>query len=347
MNIDALVRPNIRKLKPYRSARRLYQRGTFFDANENAFGSAAEITGYRGLNRYPDPSSRELRDELAAYLGVDAANVCVTNGSDEAIDLLIRIFVNPDETVAIVEPTYGMYRVAADTAGVGVIPFRFQTDFTLDSEALMKNLPGSAKILFLCSPNNPTGATIPLDDMRKICARFGGIVAVDEAYIEFSSQPSLAGEVAAIKNLVVLRTFSKAWGLAGMRLGYAVASTEIAAYLDKVKPPYNVNRVSQSLALAALRDDSTMKQMLQSMRLEKKQLANELKTLGFEIFPSDTNFLLVKYPEASRMARELAVENGLIVRDFGNTPLLEDCVRITVGTPKENAELISALQKRI
>ncbi len=347
MKIDSLVRPNIRKLKLYSSARSLYQSGVFFDANENAFGSVADLPDYPELNRYPDPYSANLRKALSAYLGVETKNIFVGNGSDEAIDLMIRIFVNPGEAIAIMEPTYGMYRVAADTAGVEVVSYSLDEQFQIDLPSLWKSLNPKVKIIFICSPNNPTGNLMRLESIREICTRFDGIVVVDEAYVEFASTPSLVKEIGTLKNLVVIRTLSKAWGLAGLRIGYAVADEEIIGYLDKVKPPYNVNRISCGVAVQALQNESAMARMRNAALEERAKLAEELAALGFTVFPSDANFLLVRYLGISKIAKDLAEKDALIVRDFGNKPTLQDCVRITVGTPEQNVLLISSLKKRL
>lgn len=347
MNIDSLIRPNIRKLKPYSPARSLYQSGTFFDANENAFGSTVGLPGYYELNRYPDPSSSELRGALARFVGMSAKNIFTGNGSDEVIDLLIRIFAGPGEKVAIVEPTYGMYRVAADTAGIEAISLPLDKEFQLNVVEVLKNVSSKVKIVFLCSPNNPTGNLLRTADIERMCEGFDGIVVVDEAYIEFASAPSLARKVSRSKNLVVMRTLSKAWGLAGIRIGYVVASEEIITYLDKVKPPYNVNRISSALAVRALQNESEMETMRKSAINERARLTKELSALGFTVFPSEGNFLLVKYPGISKVAKSLAVQDGIIVRDFGNTPMLEDCIRITVGTREQNLLLFETLKKRL
>jgi len=347
MNINSLVRPNIRKLKPYSSARSLYQSGVFFDANENAFGSAVGIPDCRDINRYPDPYSVDLRKALSEYLDTEKKNVFVGNGSDEVIDLLIRIFVNPNEAIAVMEPTYGMYRVAAETAGVEVVSYSLDKKFQIDLASLWKNLNSNIKIIFLCSPNNPTGNLMRIESIREICTRFSGIVVVDEAYVEFASAPSLIKEIRDLKNLIVIRTLSKAWGLAGLRVGYAVANEEIIEYLDKVKPPYNINRVSSALATRALQNKNAMIRMRKTALEERTKLAQELEALGFIVFPSEGNFLLVKYPGISKIAKDLAKKDGLIIRDFGNRPMLDDCVRITVGTPEQNVLLMNALKKRL
>lgn len=344
MNINSLVRSNIKTLKPYSSARSLYQTGTFFDANENAFGSAVTLPNYEELNRYPDPYAKVLRTALSDYLGVNTENIFAGNGSDEVIELLIRIFVNPDEAVLIVEPTYGMYRVSAETAGVEVVAASLGKDFELDVETLLQSIHERVKIMFLCSPNNPSGNLLKLEDVRILCTRFKGIVVVDEAYIEFASKPSFVSEVKNLENLVIMRTLSKAWGLAGIRVGYAVANEKIITYLNNVKAPYNLNRISQALAVRALKNRADMERMKDAMIAERKKLEQELKALDFVVFPSEANFLLVKYTGIGQIAKDLAQEDGLIIRDFGAKPMLEDSVRITVGTPEQNATLVNKLK---
>lgn len=341
--IKSLVRKNLRNFQAYSSARSLYQTGVFMDANENSLGSVISNRGGTGLNLYPDPSSNALRGALGEYLGVSERNIIVGNGSDEIIDLLIRLFVEQDEEILILEPTYGMYRVTAEIAGVRVRALQLKPDFQIDVSELLAQITNKTKIIFLCSPNNPTGNLINEEDIEKICTNFKGIVVVDEAYIELASRQTLARRVPEFKNLVVLRTFSKAWGLAGLRVGYAVAPEEIIEYLDKIKLPYNLNRLSCDLAVKALTKREKMQNLCQKILIEREKLAKKLVDLGFEIYSSEANFLLVKYAGASEIARKLAVDYGIIIRDFGTKPMLQDCVRISVGTLRQNKLLIMAL----
>jgi histidinol-phosphate aminotransferase len=341
--IDSLVRPNIRKLTPYSSARSLYQTGVFHDANENAIGSTVEIPGYPDLNRYPDPFSRELRAALAEYVQVNQINIFVGNGADEAIDLLIRVFVNADEEILIQEPTYGMYRVTAETAGVGVRSCPLDANFQIDTEMVLRSVTSKTKIIFCCSPNNPTGNCMRPEDVRTLCKRFRGIVVLDEAYIEFAQTPSLAPEIERLENLVILRTFSKAWGLAGVRVGYVVANQKIIEYLNKVKLPYNLNRVSSCLALKALGRKETMLKVVKRINRERECVARKFEAIGIHVFPSDANFILVTFPGASGAVRQLAQESQIIVRDMSGNGVLRDCVRISIGTPTENSALLQAL----
>src|SRR3989344_9151384 len=225
--INSLIRSNLKNFKAYSSARSLYQRGVFMDANENSLGSALSAENDSELNRYPDPLSMDLRKALGKFLSISEKNIFVGNGSDEIIDLLIRLFVEQDEEKIILETTYGMYKVVAEIAGVNVKSILLKSDFQIDVPNLLSQISSKTKIIFLCSPNNPTGNLVKLEDVKNICTNFKGIVVVDEAYIEFSSKPSLVGKVSSIENLVILRTFSKAWGLAGIRVGYAVAQETV------------------------------------------------------------------------------------------------------------------------
>lgn len=344
MDIDSLVRPNIRTLQPYTSARSLYQTGVFFDANENALGSVINAAESTELNRYPDPNSFELRSSLAQFLGVDRKNVFAGNGSDEIIDLLIRLFVNPNEEIVILEPTYGMYKVAANIAGASVKTYLLNSEFQIDLKTLLPQLTTNTKIVFCCSPNNPTGNLLRYTDIEQLCKSFNGIVVVDEAYIEFASSPSWINKVSNLENLVILRTFSKAWGLAGIRVGYAVANETLIQYLDKIKPPYNLNHISSRLALKALAQEDKMLAFRKAILEEREKLAKKLQSMQFAVFPSEANFLLVKYRGASEIAKKLA-QRGIIIRDFAGKPMLADCVRISVATPEQNDLLISSLAK--
>jgi len=345
--IDQLVRKNIRDMKPYSSARSLYQSGVFFDANENALGSTVTLEGNPELNRYPDPYSKKLRKALGKFLGIGEANIFAGNGSDEIIDLLIRVFVNPDESVLVIEPTYGMYKVAAETAGVGVQSCSLNDKFQIDVPPVLNSITPDTKIIFCCSPNNPTGNLLRADDIEQLCKKFKGIVVVDEAYIEFASKPSLVNNVAGFENLVILRTFSKIWGLAGIRVGYCIANERVIQYLDKIKAPYNLNRVSSALAIKALGEKDTMNKFRDVILSERGRMAKSLQEMNFTIFPSDANFLLVKYPTASKIAKQLADESALIIREFGNKKLLENCVRISIATPEQNELLLTAIKKLI
>jgi len=341
------IRSKLKNFQAYGSARSFYQEGLFMDANENPLGNVISTKYGTELNRYPDPLSMDLRKALEKFLSISEKNIFVGNGSDEIIDLLIRLFVEQDEEIIILEPTYGMYKVVAEIAGVNVKSLLLKTNFQIDVPNLLSQINSKTKIIFLCSPNNPTGNLIRLEDVEKICRSFNGIVVVDEAYIEFSSKPSLVGKVSSIENLVILRTFSKAWGLAGIRVGYAVAQETVIEYLNKIKLPYNLNKISSRLATEALKNKEKMLEFRKIILGEREKLANSLTDLGFKVFPSEANFLLVNYPNASDITKKLALNYAIIIRDFSSKPLLKDCVRISVGTPEQNELLIKSLNKII
>ncbi len=334
--IKSLIRPNIRNLRPYVCARNLYQEGILLDANENAFADEA-------MNRYPDPESKKLRAALAAYAGVKTENIFAGAGSDEIIDLLIRIFAAPREEIIVLEPTYGMYQVVAQINDVRVKPCLLTENFQLDLGKIQQCISPKTKMLFCASPNSPTGNLLNPNDLEKLCAIFPGIAVIDEAYVEFSSQPSFAENICGFENLVILRTLSKAWGLAGIRVGYCIANPLIIEYLMKIKPPYNVNSISASLAEKTLNNKEKLAEFRQRIIQERTRLSYKLKKLGATVFLSETNFLLVKIPSASSVVKKLAENFGIIVRDFSSKPLLKDCFRVTVGTPEENQAFIQAL----
>ena len=331
-----LVRPNIRALTPYSSARDEYTgQGVFLDANENPYGT---------LNRYPDPYQRALKQRVAELKGVPAEQCFVGNGSDEAIDLLLRIFCEPGRDRAVVfPPTYGMYAVSAAINNVGLIELPLTDDFRLP----VANFPQLASaencpLLFICSPNNPTGNTMQASAVEMLLRTFRGIVVVDEAYIDFSDHPSWTARLNEFPNLVVLQTLSKAWGLAAARIGLAFASPAVVALLNKVKPPYNVPGPSQEVALQALRDPRAFEQQLAALHREKTRLRNALAELPnvLEIYPSNTNFFLLRVTNANALYQQL-LEQRIVVRNRHS--VVRNCLRITVGTPEENNALINAL----
>ncbi len=344
-DLARLVRPNIAGLKPYSSARAEFV-GTadiFLDANENAFGSPAGD----GLNRYPDPLQAELKRGVATLTSVDPTQIFVGNGSDEAIDLLFRIFCEPGrDEVIICPPTYGMYRVSADINDVSVREVRLTDEFQLDVPAILEAISPKTKLIFICSPNNPTGNLMRRESVIAVAANFNGMVVVDEAYIDFANEPSFIVELESMPNLVVLQTFSKAWGMAGVRVGLAFASPAITGVLNRVKPPYNVSSVAQQTVLNAIETGQTkVSQWIEETLRERARLVRELGALGFveTVFPSDANFLLVKVTDATAVYRYL-VESGIVVRDRSNVELCVGCLRITVGTADENARLVSAME---
>jgi histidinol-phosphate aminotransferase len=340
-----IARENIRRLKPYSSARSEFA-GTaqvFLDANENAFGSPAGD----GYNRYPDPLQTELKDRLADMNSYSASQIFVSNGSDEAIDLLFRIFCKPSrDEVIICPPTYGMYRVSAEINDVAIKEVLLTSDFQLNVPAVSESFSESTKLIFLCSPNNPTGNLIRRESIVKIAQNFNGIVVVDEAYIHFADEPSMVEELPRLPNLVVLQTFSKAWAMAGLRVGLAFASEIIIDLMNRVKPPYNVSGIAQQTVLDSLKRKPQIDQWMQEIRSERDRLSSALKILAIveRIYPTDANFVLVKTVDADATYRQL-IEQKIVVRNRSSVELCEGCLRITVGTPRENDQLLEALSK--
>lgn len=349
-DLDRLVRPHLRQLQPYRSARHAHASasGVLLDANENPQGPTLSGSALM-LNRYPDPMQHDLRRRLAELNSVEAESVFVGSGSDEIIDLLLRLFCRPAlDAIVICEPTYGMYRVAASIHDVEIISSRLSEGFQLDLPSIIelyeRDVP--PKLLYCCSPNNPTGNRLSEADVIRLCQRIDSIVVLDEAYVEFSSEGSLAAHVASIPNLVILRTLSKAWGLAGARIGYAVADPEIVDYLLRIKQPYNVGSPSAAIALEALATPDQMYSSVAELIAERERLAVRLEGLSCvqTVYPSETNYLLVRCVDPSALHRQLAA-SGIIVRDRSSDPGLQGCLRITVGTAAENDLLISTLSK--
>lgn len=340
MEIEKLVRPNILNLVPYSSARSEFKghAGTFLDANENPFDN--------GLNRYPDPLQEKLKAKISALKNIPAAQIFLGNGSDEAIDLLVRIFCTPGQDyIVTLPPTYGMYQVAADIAGVDVRQIPLTCDFQPDTEGILKVAGPKSKILFLCSPNNPSGNSFHPDILRRLTNAFPGIVVVDEAYIDFSEDPGMLPVLTEFPNLVILQTLSKAWGLAAIRLGMAFAAEPVIQLLNKVKPPYNLNLLTQEKALQAIQDPGHKQLMVQILLKERQRLADALAGFPFvqHVFPSDANFLLVKV-DAPDTLYDFLTRHGIIVRNRSSVPLCEGCLRISIGTPEENTNLLEALQ---
>lgn len=338
--LQALTRANVWRMEPYSSARDDYQGTTasiFLDANENPYNTP--------VNRYPDPRQSELKSELAKVKQVNPAQIFLGNGSDEAIDLLFRAFCEPriDNVVAI-NPTYGMYQVCAETNDVAYRRVNLTDDFQLPVEALLAATDDHTKLLFVCSPNNPTGNDFRLSDMEQILRRFEGLVVIDEAYIDFSERPSLLRRLEKFPNLVVLQTFSKAWGCAAIRLGMAFASPEIIGILSKIKYPYNVNLLTQREALSMVHRYYEVERWVQSLKAERTQLIAELGKLPVveHIFPTDANFVLVRVTDAVALYNYL-VQCGIIVRNRHSVTLCGNCLRITVGTRVENERLLEAL----
>lgn len=343
MDIEKLLRENIKRLVPYASARDEFkgEAKVCLDANENAFGSPVD----EQLNRYPDPMQIELKEKLSTIKGVPAGNIFLGNGSDEAIDLLYRAFCNPGvDSVILTPPTYGMYEVSANINDVFTKKIPLTRTFQLDIESISEVTDEHTKMIFICSPNNPTGNSMDRDDIEIILNNFEGIVVIDEAYINYSRHRSFISELTEYPNLVVLQTLSKAWGLAGLRVGMAFASDEIISVLNRIKPPYNIGSATQQLALKALENVEQVNAWTKQTVAERGKLEAALKQVACvqQIFPSDANFLLVRVTDARAVYDHLAGE-GIIVRDRSRVVLCEGCLRITVGTPEENQLLLDRL----
>ena len=343
-SINNILRENIKNLVPYSSARDEYQgeASVFLDANENSFGSPLE----QQFNRYPDPLQYQVKKRLSEIKGVPVRNIFLGNGSDEAIDILFRSFCNPGiDNVILVPPTYGMYQVSANINDVEAHKVPLTEEFQLNLEGVAEAIDQHTKLIFICSPNNPTGNSIDRADVETLLANFSGIVVVDEADINFSRQKTFVQELTEYANLVVLQTLSKAWGLAGLRIGMAFASEEIIEVMNKVKPPYNVNEASQQLALQALANIDQVNSWIKETLIQRDRLVLGLKDFDFviDIYPSDANFILVKTTDP-RGVYNFLVQKGIIVRDRSKVELCEGCLRITVGTPDENNILLQTLQ---
>lgn len=343
-NLQQILRKNIKELVPYSSARDEFkgEASVYLDANENSYGSPLN----ESFNRYPDPLQFKVKKRLSEIKGVPPRNIFLGNGSDEAIDILFRAFCNPgSDNVITVPPTYGMYEVSANINDVEVRKIKLKTDFQLNMEGIAEAIDEHTKIIFICSPNNPTGNSINRDDIENILANFNGLVVIDEAYINYSRQKTFIQELTEYSNLVVLQTLSKAWGLAGLRVGMAFASEEIIEIFNKVKPPYNINEASQALALEALQNVEQVNNWIKETVAEREKLKTELNSLEsvLTIYPSDANFILVKTIKPKEIY-QFMVNRGIIVRDRSKVELCEGCLRITIGTPIENELLIEAFK---
>ncbi len=344
--IEQLIRKHLRSFSPYVSARSEVKHAELFlDANELSLGSPVSVDGIR-LNRYPDPFQEALRSKLAARLGTKTENVFVGAGSDEVIDLLVRLFCEPSEKVMVMDPTYGVYRVAATINGNQVVEIPLDNNFQIDVQKVASSCDDTVKLIFLCSPNNPTGNLLKREDILAVCRGSNAIVVVDQAYVEFAdASGDLSKEVQYFPNLVVLRTLSKAWGLAGIRLGYCVADPLTISYLLQIKAPYNINAVTSKLALEALDKVRFLSDSEQNVKVERARLARTLNELSIvrRIYPSDANFLLVEFTDARKVYGHLA-GRGIIVRRRSE-PRLAHCLRITVGTAEENDRLLRELRE--
>lgn len=342
MNIQEFVRENIKSLQPYSSARDEFKDASsdmvFIDANENPFDN--------GLNRYPDPQQNLVKDELSKVKGIAKEQILLGNGSDEVLDLIFRVFCEPKEDAVIaLPPTYGMYKVLANTNNVELINIPLLESFQPNVEEIIRQQTSNTKILFLCSPNNPTANSFNADKVEKLLKEFQGIVVIDEAYIDFSTKESWLSRLNEFPNLIVTQTLSKAYGLAGIRLGICYASQEIISILNKIKPPYNVNQLTQEAALNGLKRQEKVNQEIESIIEERNQLIKDLQEIELvkEIYPSDANFLLVRVDDADKRYDQL-IEQGIVVRNRSNQVLCENCLRFTIGTKNENKKLINTLK---
>lgn len=340
-NLDDLVRDNVTRLKPYSSARHEFkprgQEMIYLDANENPYEN--------GHNRYPDPLAGRLKDLLASRKQVQASNILFGNGSDEILDLVFRAFCEPKkDNVITLPPTYGMYKVLAEINDVEDREVRLDTDFEPQVDRIMDKVDTSTKILFLCSPNNPTGNTFSAEKVRKILTGFHGLVVIDEAYIDFSSGPSWLERLDEFPNLIITQTLSKAYGMAGIRLGICYASPKIIQVLTRIKPPYNINGLTQEKAFGAISDSGRVHSEITKIRSQREHMSTELGKLDFvkHVFPSDANFLLVKVDDATRRYGQI-LDRGIVLRNRSTQPLCEDTLRLTIGTESENRRLLREL----
>ena len=342
MNLNELIRPSVKAMKPYSSARDEFKSQdetlVFLDANENPFTN--------GLNRYPDPQQQRLKNKLATLKGVEPNQILLGNGSDEVLDLLFRAFCEPNQdAVLTLTPTYGMYGVLANLNAVEQQTVALTVDFQIDVEAVLNAIQPNTKLLFVCSPNNPSGNIMNATAIKQILDNFNGIVVIDEAYIDFTAERSWIEDLSAYSNLVVTQTLSKAYGLAGIRLGICYASSEIIAVLNKIKPPYNINILTQKAALEVLSKDSVTQKQVQIILSERDALIKTFKSISWieTLFPTDANFILIRVDDANLRYAKLK-QKGIIVRNRTNQPLCENCLRITIGTPEENIKLINVFK---
>jgi histidinol-phosphate aminotransferase len=341
MNLQQLVRQNILNLKPYSSARSEFkgEASVFLDANENPLNAH--------YNRYPDPLQWKLKGKVADIKGVAREKIFLGNGSDEPIDLVIRIFCEPQQdNIVAIDPTYGMYQVCADINHVEYRKVLLNDNYSLDAAKLLAATDKNTKLIFLCSPNNPTANLLDRSEILKVIETFGGIVVLDEAYIDFSIQDSFLPQLDNYPNLIILQTFSKAWGLAAIRLGMAFASPEIIALFNKVKYPYNINQLTQEFVWSEVEKTAQKDEWVKTLLEQRSRLIEKLKTVRLieKIYPSDANFVLVKVADPNGRYNQL-VESGVIVRNRHSVSLCAGCLRITVGTEDENNKLIEALKK--
>jgi histidinol-phosphate aminotransferase len=343
-NINNLIRENIKSLKPYSSARDEYKDVTttemiFLDANENPFEN--------GVNRYPDPQQHKVKDLLSKIKGIYKKNILLGNGSDEVLDLIFRVFCEPNvDNVITLPPTYGMYSVLANINAIENRTVLLTEDFQPKVDQILKRVDAHSKILFLCSPNNPSGNSFTEDIVEELLLKFSGLVVIDEAYIDFSAQKSWLEKLTIFPNLIITQTLSKAYGLAGIRLGVCYASEEIIRFLNSVKPPYNVNELTQQKAIERLSKIDEVKNEVAEITQQRNLIIKELKEVSFIkiIYPTDCNFIMVKLDNANKRYNQL-IEKGIVVRNRTTQPLCENCLRFTIGTSTENAKLMKVLKE--
>lgn len=343
-SLDKLLRNNIKSLVPYSSARDEFagEAKVFLDANENSLGSPLT----KWYNRYPDPHQQAIKAALSNIKKVSASQVFIGNGSDECIDILLRCFCNPGkDNIIICPPTYGMYEVSANINDIAIRKAPLLDNFQLNLAHIETLTDANTKIIWLCSPNNPTGNSLNRVDIETVLNNFDGLVIIDEAYINFSKQKSFIADLLDYPNLVVLQTLSKAWGLAGLRLGMAFASDAIIEVMNKVKPPYNINQATQELVLKALEEVGQVNDMIRLLVDMRNALTVVFETMPTveKVYPSDANFILVKIKQAKEVY-DFLLTKGIVVRDRSKVMLCEDCLRITVGTERENTQMVEAIQ---
>jgi histidinol-phosphate aminotransferase len=343
MDIQKLIRPSVKALKPYSSARDEFKDFdkdmVFLDANENPFEN--------GVNRYPDPQQNKVKILLSEIKNVSTKNILLGNGSDEVLDLIFRAFCEPNlDNVVLLPPTYGMYEVLANVNAIETVKVNLSNDFQPKVEEILMASNSDSKILFLCTPNNPSGNSFDPKDVEALIRKFQGLVVIDEAYIDFSEQQSWLKHLKSFPNLIITQTLSKAYGMAGIRLGICYASEEIISTLNKIKPPYNVNELTQQRAVERLLRQTEVNLEISSIKEQRNWLINELKSINFitNIFPTDANFVLVKVDDATICYNKL-IEKGIVIRNRTNQPLCKNCLRFTVGTPDENKKLINVLKE--
>ena len=342
MNIQNLIRPTIKALKPYSSARDEFQGNSndmvFLDANENPFEN--------GVNRYPDPQQRSVKSLLSEIKNCPQKNILLGNGSDEVLDLIFRAFCEPNQdNIITLPPTYGMYSVLANINAIAIKSVELDAVFQPKVDEILQVSNSNSKLLFLCSPNNPTGNSFEAKSIERLINNFKGIVVIDEAYIDFSNEESWVSRLDEFPNLIVTQTLSKAYGMAGIRLGICFASEEIISVLNRIKPPYNVNELTQQKAMLQLKDYDLTKQQVQSILKEREALITNLQTVSFisKIYPTDANFVLAKVDDATKRYNQL-LEKGIVIRNRTTQPGCENCLRFTVGTTEENSLLVDSLK---